>query len=53
MDFKPLSITELTQRLKSLIEGEFPDIWVTGEISNFHHHSSGHMYFTLKDHRAE
>jgi len=53
VDFKPLSITELTQRLKSLIEGEFPDIWVTGEISNFHHHSSGHMYFTLKDHRAE
>ncbi|MBL7013947.1 MAG: exodeoxyribonuclease VII large subunit [Candidatus Marinimicrobia bacterium] len=53
MDLKPLSISELTKRIKSLIEDEFPEIWITGEISNFHHHSSGHMYFTLKDHRAE
>ena len=53
MDQKPLSISELTKRIKSLIEGEFPEIWITGEISNFHHHSSGHMYFTLKDHQAE
>jgi len=53
MDLKPLSISELTKRIKSLIEGEFSETWITGEISNFHHHSSGHMYFTLKDHRAE
>ncbi|MCM3784106.1 exodeoxyribonuclease VII large subunit [Neobacillus mesonae] len=25
------------------------DVWIRGEISNFTHHSSGHMYFTLKD----
>ena len=25
------------------------DVWLRGEISNFTHHSSGHMYFTLKD----
>lgn len=31
----------------------FPQIWVEGEISNFKHHVSGHMYFTLKDERCQ
>lgn len=43
------NITELTRVIKSLLEPAFADIWVTGEISNFKHHTSGHMYFTLKD----
>ena len=48
------TVTELNAEIRSILEGSFSDIWVTGEISNFHNHSSsGHMYFTLKDGRAE
>jgi exodeoxyribonuclease VII large subunit len=46
---KALSVSELTARLKMLIERQFVDVWVQGEISNFRPHSSGHWYFTLKD----
>ena len=48
-----LSVSELTLKIKSLIEPEFSGVWVKGEISNFKHHTSGHMYFTLKDKAAE
>ena len=48
-----LSVSELTLKIKSLIEPEFSGVWVKGEISNFKHHTSGHMYFTLKDKSAE
>ncbi len=43
------TVTELTREIKSLLENQFPSLWVTGEISNFRTHSSGHYYFTLKD----
>jgi exodeoxyribonuclease VII large subunit len=46
-----LTVGELTALVKGLLE-EHPllrDVWVSGEISNFKHHTSGHMYFTLKD----
>ena len=46
-------MSELTRDLKSLIEGHFPPVWVEGEISNFVRHSSGHLYFTLKDRDAQ
>jgi exodeoxyribonuclease VII large subunit len=49
---KALSVSELTARIRSLLERQFMDVWVAGEISNFHRHSSGHWYFTLKDDRA-
>jgi len=48
-----LTVSELTAHIKDLLEGEFPDIWVRGEISNFKRHSSGHWYFTLKDAHAQ
>ncbi|HDY76168.1 MAG TPA: exodeoxyribonuclease VII large subunit [Candidatus Marinimicrobia bacterium] len=48
-----VTVSELTMEIKSLLEGAFPEIWVEGEISNFIHHSSGHMYFTLKDSESE
>jgi exodeoxyribonuclease VII large subunit len=48
-----LSVTELTARIRGLIEGAFPDLWVEGEVSNFRHAPSGHLYFTLKDERAQ
>lgn len=45
------TIKELTNYLKGIIENDstLANIWIRGEISNFIHHSSGHMYFTLKD----
>ena len=48
-----ISIGELNQRVRNLLEGEFPAIWVEGEISNLVKPSSGHLYFTLKDSNAQ
>ncbi|MFH1851200.1 MAG: exodeoxyribonuclease VII large subunit [Candidatus Neomarinimicrobiota bacterium] len=48
-----LSVSDLTRLIKDTLEGQFPSVWVSGEISNFIHHRSGHMYFTLKDDRSE
>jgi exodeoxyribonuclease VII large subunit len=46
-----LSIKDLTRYIKGRLENDprLADVWVRGEISNFTRHSSGHMYFTLKD----
>lgn len=46
-----LSIRDVNRYIKLKLEGDakLQDIWIRGEISNFTHHSSGHMYFTLKD----
>jgi exodeoxyribonuclease VII large subunit len=46
-----LSIKELNRYIKMKLESDdvLQDVWIRGEISNFTHHSSGHMYFTLKD----
>lgn len=46
---KIYTISEITQRIKGLLEDSFPSVWVEGEISNFHRHQSGHLYLTLKD----
>jgi len=46
---RALSVSELTARLRTLIEREFLDVYVEGEISNFRRHTSGHWYFSLKD----
>ena len=43
------TISELTERIKSLLENKLPFVWVVGEISNFHTPVSGHFYFSLKD----
>lgn len=50
---QPVTITELTRGIKSIIENEFSFVYVTGELSNFKDHSSGHFYFTLKDDKAQ
>ncbi len=44
-----LTVSELTQEIKELLEEKFFDLWVEGEISNFRVPPSGHIYFTLKD----
>ena len=45
------TISELTRVIKKSIEDnpDFNNIWIVGEISNLTYHSSGHIYFTLKD----
>jgi exodeoxyribonuclease VII large subunit len=47
------TITELTRQIKFSLESKFPRVWVEGEISNFKQHTSGHLYFTLKDEGAQ
>lgn len=47
------SISEITGDLKSLIEDNFHDIWLVGEVSNLKEAASGHVYFTLKDEKAQ
>src|SRR5277367_5953589 len=46
-------VSELTERIRDLLEGAFADVWVEGEVSNCHAAQSGHLYFTLKDPRAQ
>jgi exodeoxyribonuclease VII large subunit len=47
------SVSELTAEMRSLLAGEFTDIWVAGEISGAKMPPSGHYYFTLKDESAQ
>jgi exodeoxyribonuclease VII large subunit len=49
-----LTVKELTQHIKGTIERSpvLANVWLRAEISNFTHHSRGHMYFTLKDETA-
>ncbi len=44
-----LTVSQVTVMVKSVLESSLTLFWVEGEVSNFVHHSSGHMYFTLKD----
>lgn len=46
------TVTEITRLIKTTLEQSYHDIWVEGEISNYHLHSSGHRYFNLKDEHA-
>lgn len=48
---KIVSVSQVTGYIKEKLEKDINlnNIWIQGEISNFKHHSSGHMYFTLKD----
>ena len=46
-------VHELVTEARELVESEFGDVWVEGEISNLRPASSGHLYFTLKDAEAQ
>ncbi|MFP4632925.1 MAG: exodeoxyribonuclease VII large subunit [Halobacteriales archaeon] len=49
-DGDALTVSELTHRIRGALDGEgFRGVRVEGEVSDFHHHSSGHMYFSLVD----
>ncbi len=43
------TVSELTKYIRVILEDSFPAIWVEGEISNYTLHSSGHMYFSMRD----
>ncbi|MGM0419650.1 MAG: exodeoxyribonuclease VII large subunit [Bacillota bacterium] len=55
MESKSLTVSEVTAYIKSLLKNDrlLSQLEVIGEISNFHHHRSGHMYFTVKDDDAK
>ena len=48
-----LTVSQLTEQLRAVVEERFPAVWVEGEISNFRLYGSGHAYFTLKDEAAQ
>ena len=48
-----LTVSELTQKVKTCLEADFEEVWVEGEISNFRRPSSGHSYLTLKDEKSQ
>lgn len=50
---EPMSVSELTRQIKDALEGNFPEVLVVGELSNVSRASSGHVYLTLKDDRAQ
>jgi exodeoxyribonuclease VII large subunit len=47
------SVSQLTQRIREMLEERFFEIWVEGEISNCFVAKTGHVYFTLKDAGAQ
>lgn len=48
-----LTVSEVTERIKGVLEETFDDLWVDGEISNLRTPASGHTYLTLKDERSQ
>ncbi|MBW4828809.1 MAG: exodeoxyribonuclease VII large subunit [Clostridiaceae bacterium] len=55
MSIKPLRVSEVNQYIKRTFAGDpiLSNISVEGEVSNFKHHYSGHMYFSLKDDKGK
>ncbi|HHS49150.1 MAG TPA: exodeoxyribonuclease VII large subunit [Desulfurella acetivorans] len=49
---KPFSVSELTKQIKDLLEWNFSEVYVEGEISNLKFSSSQHVYFNLIDQKA-
>jgi exodeoxyribonuclease VII large subunit len=50
---KPVSVAQLTARIKNRLNSDFPSVWVRGEISGLMVAGSGHVYFNLKDETAQ
>jgi exodeoxyribonuclease VII large subunit len=48
-----LTVSQLNQRAKQTLERDVGEVWVEGELSNVSRPASGHVYFTLKDDRAQ
>ncbi len=52
-DREALTVSQLNNRARLLLEDVFAQVWVEGEISNLAKPASGHLYFTLKDSQAQ
>lgn len=50
---KVYTVSEVTREIKLTLEEKFPAMWIEGEVSNLKRHSSGHLYFSLKDREAQ
>ncbi len=48
-----LQVSELTKKVRFILESELNTVWLTGEISNFVAASSGHWYLSLKDSKSQ
>lgn len=48
-----LSVSQLNRLARQLLENDLPTLWVEGEISNLARPASGHLYFSLKDDKAQ
>ena len=48
-----ISVSEINKRAKTILEENFPFVWIQGEVSNFFSAASGHWYFSLKDEFSE
>jgi len=46
-------VRQLVGQVREIVEQEYSDVWVEGEISNYRPAPSGHVYFTLKDAEAQ
>ncbi len=47
------SVSEITRRIKDALTHDFSSVWIKGEISNLRRQTSGHQYFTIKDHSCQ
>lgn len=54
MEYNPITVTDLNLYIKNKFEEDayLNNVLIKGEISNFKHHYTGHMYFTLKDEKS-
>lgn len=50
---KVYTVSQLNREIRFLLEAQYPVLWVEGEISNLKLHSSGHIYFSLKDEKTQ
>ena len=48
-----MTITQLNDRTRDVVEQSFGVFWVRGEVVDFKKHKSGHWYFCLRDHNAQ
>ncbi|MCL2799093.1 MAG: exodeoxyribonuclease VII large subunit [Endomicrobia bacterium] len=47
------TVSQISNEIKSILEGSYPSVWLRGEISNYKLYGSGHAYFSLKDEGAQ